>query len=109
MCCGSKRLDAARNAAPAYAQAAPRTPRETAGPAALSGPTDSAAAAAMAAAVQRGARGSAVFVHDGAGELVVTGKSTGRRYRFTGRGARVAVDALDAPALAMLDKLRRLA
>lgn len=110
MCCGSKRLDAARHAAPAYVQPAPRPaqdrPLVPAGPAgsAVLAPSSGGAARAAAAAGSAGP----VFVHDGAGELIVTGAKTGRRYRFAGRGARLAVDALDAPALAQVDKLRRL-
>jgi hypothetical protein len=138
MCCGSKRLDAARHAAPAYVQPVPRPaqgrPLVPAAPAlagaavpgtpggagsssiASSGTASSRAGSSVLAPSSGGAAraaaaaGSAgpVFVHDGAGELIVTGVKTGRRYRFAGRGARLAVDALDAPALALVDKLRRL-
>ena len=101
MCCGSKRRDAARNAAPAFVQAAPHPAQGR--PVAPSG--DASARAAAAAAGSAGP----VFIHDGPGELVTTGVKTGRRYRFAGRGARLAVDALDAPALALVAKLRRLA
>lgn len=101
MCCGSKRHDAARNAAPAFVQAAPRPAQGR--PAPPSGELSARAAAAVA-----GSAGP-VFIHDGPGELITTGAKTGRRYRFAGRGARLAVDALDAPALALVEKLRRLA
>jgi len=100
MCCGSKRHDAARIAAPAFIQAAPRPAQGRSAP--PSGDLSARAAAAVA-----GGAGP-VFIHDGPGELIVTGAKTGRRYRFAGRGARLSVDALDAPALALVDKLRRL-
>lgn len=97
MCCGSKRLDAARLAAPAYAQPVAR-------------PTQRPIPGGSEAPARRTPAGGAgpVFVHDGPGELIVTGAKTGRRYRFAGRGARLAVDALDAPGLALVDRLRRL-
>lgn len=101
MCCGSQRHDAARNAAPAYSQAGARPAQDRTN--APSGGT-----AARAAAAAAGSAGP-VFIHDGQGELIITGAKTGRRYRFAGRGARLAVDALDAPALALVDRLRRLA
>ncbi len=103
MCCGSKRLDAARDAAPAHGRAAQRAPHK----AAPSGAAPSGDAAARAAAAVAG--GSIFFINDGPGELIVTGAFTGRRYCFAGRGARLAVDRLDAPALALVEKLRRLA
>jgi hypothetical protein len=49
-----------------------------------------------------------LFVYDGVAGLIVTGRATGRRYRFGERGARVRVDARDAPSLALTPKLRRL-
>lgn len=115
MCCGSKRLDAARNAPSPYAQAAPRASLATGhagGPAEASAasavPASSAVSMAMGGNAAMAA-GGAVFVHDGAGELVVTGPKTGRRYRFAGRGARLVVDAGDVPAVAQVQNLRRLA
>lgn len=100
MCCGSKRHDAKRLATPAHSAPAPRGWQEPRPPA-------TAASAAAGNAYAMG-RAGVVFVHDGVGELVVTGSKTGRRYRFTGRGARLAVDASDAAALEALGKLRRL-
>lgn len=103
MCCGSKRHDAMRVARPASPAQTARGWREL--------PAPASAASGNAAALSNGyAMGNAgvVFVHDGAGELVVTGSKTGRRYRFAGRGARLAVDATDAAALEALGKLRRL-
>lgn len=52
--------------------------------------------------------GGVLFVYDGMAELVVTGSVTGRRYRFAARGARLAVAPADAPAMALLPRLRRL-
>jgi hypothetical protein len=49
------------------------------------------------------------FVYDGVRELVVTGSVTGRHYRFAARGARLLVDALDAPTMRQTPKLRCLA
>lgn len=87
-CCGSKRQQAVRAA---YGQSGVARAPEP-GPAAPRGP------------------GSGVlFVYDGAGGMVVTGSVSGRRYRFAGRGARVQVDANDAPALEALPRLRRIA
>ncbi|HSF39977.1 MAG TPA: hypothetical protein VLT87_09310 [Thermoanaerobaculia bacterium] len=39
--------------------------------------------------------------------LTGTGPFTGRRYRFDGPGARVEVDARDAPSMAGVPNLRR--
>jgi hypothetical protein len=50
-----------------------------------------------------------VFVHQGALPLTVIGRETGRRYHFARAGARVAVDARDAPQLARLPTLARAA
>ena len=113
MCCGSKRLDAARNAAPARLQAAPRSRNAAAGAGntgntgAMDNSGNIGNSAAAATTLAHGA--GPVFVHDGAGELVVTGNASGRRYRFTGRGARAAVDLRDVAQLAAVHKLRRLA
>jgi hypothetical protein len=48
------------------------------------------------------------FVYDGVAAVVVTGRATGRRYRFGERGARVLVDLRDAPSLGMIPQLRRI-
>ncbi|GAB2838049.1 hypothetical protein GCM10027277_01120 [Pseudoduganella ginsengisoli] len=108
MCCGSKRLDAARNAPSPYTQAAPRAHTGAAGPADLAAPAAMPGAPAGAADSAAIAAGGAVFIHDGPGELLVTGPGTGRRYRFAGRGARLAVAASDVPAVAQVQNLRRL-
>lgn len=47
------------------------------------------------------------FVYDGVAGLIVSGPMTGRRYRFAERGARLVVDALDAPHFDGMPKLRR--
>lgn len=49
-----------------------------------------------------------VFAYYGAGELLVIGNVSGRRYHFAERGARLGVDARDAPALEANTRLRRL-
>lgn len=49
-----------------------------------------------------------VFAYYGAGELVLIGSVSGRRYRFAERGARLAVDPRDAPAFEANTRLRRL-
>ena len=104
MCCGSKRLDAARNAAPARLLATPRG-HDAVADADHAGHIGYTASAATTLAHGAGP----VFVHDGAGELVVTGNASGRRYRFSGRGARAAVDLRDVAQLEAMQKLRRLA
>ena len=86
-CCGSKRQEVARTA---YQGSG------------LAPAPDTAAAAAA-----RGPGTGVLFVFDGAGALVVTGSVSGRRYRFAERGARLSVDARDAPALEALPRLRR--
>jgi hypothetical protein len=48
-----------------------------------------------------------MFVYDGVAGLIVTGRATGRRYRFAKRGARLVVDPGDAALLEMTPKLRR--
>lgn len=49
------------------------------------------------------------FTYEGATGLVVIGRPTGRRYRFAERGARLAVDPVDATAMTTIPKLRRVA
>jgi hypothetical protein len=49
----------------------------------------------------------AVFVHHGTVPLTVVGRETGRRYHFAQPGARVVVDARDAPQLSRLPTLKR--
>ena len=56
----------------------------------------------------RGPGMGVLFIYDGVGGMVVTGSVSGRRYRFAERGARVQVDASDAPALEAVPRLRRI-
>ncbi|MDL2355989.1 MAG: hypothetical protein QFF03_12100 [Pseudomonadota bacterium] len=49
-----------------------------------------------------------LFAYYGANELVLNGAVSGRRYRFAERGARLAIDPRDAPALAAHPRLRRI-
>jgi hypothetical protein len=51
----------------------------------------------------------AYFEYTGNTGLTVTGPVTGRRYRFDGPGARVAVDPADKPSMAAVPNLRRVA
>jgi hypothetical protein len=46
-------------------------------------------------------------VYLGGSVLNVIGGATGRRYRFDGPGAKLAVDRRDAPGLAAIALLRR--
>lgn len=46
------------------------------------------------------------FVYDGQSALVVTGRITGRRYRFPHPGARIGVDIRDVPGLRGINLLR---
>jgi hypothetical protein len=46
-------------------------------------------------------------VYLGGSVLNVIGGATGRRYRFDGAGARLAVDRRDAPGLAAIPLLHR--
>ena len=46
------------------------------------------------------------FEYVGATALTVIGPITNKRYRFVGRGARVAVDGRDAPSLGAVPNLR---
>lgn len=48
-----------------------------------------------------------LFEYVGTTGLTGTGPFTGRRYRFDGPGARVEVDARDAPSMAGVPHLRR--
>lgn len=50
---------------------------------------------------------SLMFVYLGRSALSVIGGSTGRQYRFDGRGARLAIDRRDAPGLLAVPMLRR--
>jgi hypothetical protein len=47
------------------------------------------------------------FEYVGNTGLTVQGRITGKRYRFNGRGARVAVDARDRGSLAGVPRLRQ--
>jgi hypothetical protein len=86
-CCGSKRQQVAASASAASGAA-------------------SAAAPSLNAARGPGPLG-VTFVYDGVAGLIVSGRVTGRRYRFTERGARLVVDPLDAPHFDGTPKLRR--
>lgn len=48
-----------------------------------------------------------LFEYAGNTGLTATGPFTGRRYRFDGTGAQVAVDARDVPSLLGIPNLRR--
>ncbi|HEU4374034.1 MAG TPA: hypothetical protein VFS02_11115 [Telluria sp.] len=85
-CCGSSRQQVARR---------------DFGAGAVSGQGEPAARAAVPGS-------GVVFAYYGASELVVIGSVSGRRYRFAERGARLQVDARDAPALEAHTRLRRL-
>lgn len=54
-----------------------------------------------------GAAPSVEFVYLGRSVLNVIGGVSGRRYRFDGPGAKLAVDRRDAPGLAAVALLRR--
>jgi hypothetical protein len=84
-CCGSKRQQVVSNASALSATSAVATPSISHGPGSV----------------------GALFVYDGVAGLIITGRATGRRYRFGERGARLSVDVRDAPALATIPKLRR--
>ena len=47
------------------------------------------------------------FEYVGTTGLTVVGPVTGRRYRFEGHRARVAIDLRDAPSMAAVPHLRR--
>jgi hypothetical protein len=49
------------------------------------------------------------FEYIGKTALTVIGSATGRQYRFASTGAQVAVDSRDAPSMAGVPNLRRLA
>jgi hypothetical protein len=51
--------------------------------------------------------GRVVFEYTGPGTPVVRGAATGRGYAFAGYGARVVVDARDAPSLTRMPHLQR--
>ena len=89
-CCGSKRQAASR----ALAQSG--TP-PMAAPMPPAGPR----------AAAPGALGVA-YVYAGAGVASVVGQVSGRRYVFSSRGARLTVDARDAPAFDALPQFTRL-
>ncbi len=48
------------------------------------------------------------FEYLGATGLTVLGPITGKRYRFNGHGARVAVDLRDRPSMAAVPNLRQI-
>lgn len=99
-CCGSKRQQVARQIQAARGSA---TGAQAGPPGGRSVPLP------PASTVQYAVQAGVPFVYDGLAELVVTGSATGRRYRFAARGARLMVDALDAPAMRNTPKLRCLA
>lgn len=86
-CCGSKRMMLGA----ALQGAGPPIPAPMGG------------AASMGSAPTR----RMVFIYRGSVPLVVTGRVSGRRYVFPQAGARVAVDARDAPLLERLPLLAR--
>jgi hypothetical protein len=110
-CCGSRRQQAVQKIYGAHGYGAAGLHASAAqgvrGPA--SGAPASAPASTPASAPQFAAPPGVAFVYDGVRELVVTGRVTGRRYRFAARGARLLVDALDAPTMLQTPKLRCLA
>lgn len=70
--------------------------------------TGTTSVAAPSPSVAHGPGGTGVlFIYDGVAGLIATGHATGRRYRFAERGARLVVDARDAPYLDRTPKLRR--
>jgi hypothetical protein len=71
--------------------------------------TTPAKAAPAASVAHRPSPAGVHFVYDGLAGVVVTGLATGRRYRFGERGDRLLVDVRDAPSLAMIPQLRRIA
>ncbi|WP_377704648.1 hypothetical protein [Pseudoduganella sp. UC29_71] len=103
-CCGSRRQQVVQKIYGAQGYGAADGVRASAAQG-VHGP----ASGAPASAPQFAAPPGVAFVYDGMRELVVTGGVTGRRYRFTARGARLLVDALDAPAMRQTPKLRCLA
>ena len=52
-------------------------------------------------------RGTVLFEYQGDGALTMYGRLTGVRYHFPGPGARMPVDARDAPALDVVRGLER--
>ncbi|SFU51118.1 hypothetical protein [Pseudoduganella namucuonensis] len=116
-CCGSKREQAARNAQAAMPFGAGRqVPAGQGGtgtggqPGGQAGGYPGGYAGGLGGSPSPGPGAAGVpFVYDGQATLIVTGSATGRRYRFAGRGDRVAVDPRDAPGLMAMEKLRRLA
>lgn len=102
-CCGSRRQQVVQKiyGSQGYGAAGLRASAAQS----LRGPASEAPAGAPQFAMPPGV----AFVYDGVRELVVTGSVTGRRYRFAARGARLLVDALDAPTMRQTPRLRCLA
>jgi hypothetical protein len=48
-----------------------------------------------------------LFEYTGETSVIVIGSMTGKRYRFTGPGARAQIDAMDVPSLAGVPNLAR--
>lgn len=65
-------------------------------------------AATTIPAAPRATATAVLFVYDGLAPLTLTGSATGRHYHFPERGARLAVDARDVPAMQTVPGLRRL-
>jgi len=92
MCCGNRRNGWQASPGPALPhRLAPPAP----GPAAVPGSPP-----------QRRLRPYAEFEYTGATALTVEGPVTGKRYRFGGPGAVVAIDLLDRRAVAAVPHLR---
>jgi hypothetical protein len=83
-------------------------------PAAAAAPAPAAAAGTAPAGVGNGplraatARSFVELIYQGPTALTAIGPVTQTRYRFAGPGARLRVDARDAPALGAITTLRRI-
>lgn len=109
-CCGSKREQAARTRTPpCRSERAGKCLRARAEPGSADSQAGTLAVLAEALASPGPGPAGVPFVYDGLATLIVTGSATGRRYRFAGRGDRVALDPRDAPGLMTMEKLRCLA
>lgn len=97
MCCGNKRAGLTR-AAPFAAAGRLSGPGGGNGGARGSGTAPPAPPRAYAQAI--------VFEYTGAAPATVTGPVSGRSYRFSRRGDRLAVDARDRPGLLGMSSLR---
>jgi hypothetical protein len=88
--------------------AAPVASATVAAPVARAAAAAPVARAAVVAPVVSSGGGSGVdLVYEGPTALTAVGRVTQTRYRFAGRGARLRVDARDAPSLVGIPRLRR--